>query len=180
MSRLLKSTREIWKNLDRNIYSGGRYKSNMKALFMVSMFSAALGLILIIVNLLSVNTTMLLASVLTLVSGVCCAICVKILKNREIAIIIPVMFCMVIITVYVLTAAGSGSAILWTILVPIGISYFVKVKYGIILSAYYTVLIFIVFFSPFREHYSVYYKSRTTSPAGGLMLALQGQWYFPA
>lgn len=100
MSRLLKSTREIWKNLDRNIYSGERYKSNMKALFMVSMFSAALGLILIIVNLLSVNTTMLLASVLTLVSGVCCAICVKILKNREIAIIIPVVFCMVIITVY--------------------------------------------------------------------------------
>lgn len=158
MSRLLYSIKEVWKDLDRNIYTGERYRSNMKALFMVSMISSVLGLILIVIDLFDNNRTMLIASVITVVSGICCGLCVKLLKKREIAIVIPVFFCIVVITVYVLSAAGSGSAILWTILVPIGINYFVNVKYGIILSAYYTVLIFIVFCSPLREHYSVYYN----------------------
>ena len=38
------------------------------------------------------------------------------------------------------------------------IIYFAYYKYGIILSAYYTVLISIVFYSPLRERYLLYYN----------------------
>ena len=158
MNKLLQSLKEVWLSLDRSIYTGERYKSNMNALFLVSLVSAGLGLILIALNLKGDDPMMFFASILTFVSGVLCAVFVRVLKKREIAIMIAVAFCFFMISFYVLSAAGEGSAILWTLLVPIGISYFVKVKYGIILSAYYTVLISVIFYSPLRERYLLYYN----------------------
>ena len=99
----------------------------MNALFLVSLVSAGLGLILIAVNLKGDDPMMFFASVLTFISGALCAISVRILKKREIAIMIAVAFCFFMISFYVLSAAGERAAILWTILVPIGISYFVTV-----------------------------------------------------
>ncbi len=155
--KTLDSARELWVNLDRDIYVGDRYSSNMKALFLVSLVTGLLGFILTVVNFASGNMPMTIAAIVTFIAGVSCAISSFILKKRKPATIISTGFCIIVITIYVLTAAGSGSALMWTLLVPVGISYFINVKYGILLSVYYTLLITVLFYSPLREIYTAYY-----------------------
>ena len=101
---------------------------------------------------------MFIASVATLVASVACAFCIKVLKNMEIAILIPTIFCGIAFTVYTFTGLGEGVALLWSLLMPIGMCYFVSVKYGMILSAYYSVLFSVVFYTPLRENLSLYYS----------------------
>ncbi len=157
-NRIFQSIAITWKNLNRTIYVGERLKSNMTALAYVSIVSSLLGLILIIVDLITKEWFMLGASILTFLSGVGCAYSVCVRKNREAAIRIPVLFCGIVCTVYVLTGFGEGSAILWSLLIPIGICYFVSVRYGILLSAYYSLLYLIVFYTPLNARISVYYN----------------------
>ena len=113
LNRILQSIAITWKNLNRTIYVGERLKSNMTALAYVSIVSSLLGLILIIVDLITKEWFMLGASILTFLSGVGCAYSVCVRKNREAAIRIPVLFCGIVCTVYILTGFGEGSAILW-------------------------------------------------------------------
>ncbi len=152
------SIKKVWADLNRSIYVGNRLRSNMLALTFVSCVTSVLSFILIIINIHGRNTVMLIASVVTFLAGLACAFCSHRLKNREMAIKIPTVFCAVAFTLYVFTGAGEGTAILWSILVPIGISYFVSVRYGIILSAYYTVIYAIVFYTPLNRKISAYYS----------------------
>ena len=99
---------------------------------------------------------MLVASGVTLLFGSACAYFAGVLKRREIAILCPTIFCAIAFTVYTLIGAGEGSALLWTFFVPIGICYFVSVKYGILLSAYYTILFFVLFYTPLKSHIQDY------------------------
>ena len=70
------------------------------------------------------------------------------------------LFCAIAFTSYTLTGAGQGSLILWAFTLPIGISYFVSVKYGIILSFYYTLLFVIVFHTPIGDPISALYPEQ--------------------
>lgn len=150
--------RNIWKDLNRSIYVGDRLKANLQAISFASYVTAILGVILIVVNILKEDKTMLLAAIATTVAGAGCAFCANVLKDRRLAIKIPTLFCAIIITIYVFTGAGQGSAVLWSILIPIGMCYFVSVKYGIIISAYYTILFFFVFLTPLNSYLQSYYN----------------------
>ena len=143
--------------MNRSIYVGERLKANLKALTVISIITTALGAILIVVNIMRGPNIMLVASIATFVAGTACAICSGVLKNREVAIIIPTLFCMIAFTLYAFTGAAHGTAIFWSLLMPIGISYFVSVKYGLVLSVYYSVLYCVLFYSPLKEHFAVYY-----------------------
>ncbi|WP_158589451.1 HD domain-containing phosphohydrolase [Butyrivibrio sp. CB08] len=137
---------------------GPRYESNMRALTFASIVSAILGLILVSFDISSHNYPLLFASFSTFLAGVGCGICTHVLKNRELAIKFPTLFCIFFITTYVLTAAGEGSAIMWSLFVPLGVCYFVSVKYGIYLSVYFTLLISAVLYSPLGERYTEFYN----------------------
>ena len=100
---------------------------------------------------------MLIPSLATFLGGVSCAYIAGVQKDREKAILIPTAFSAVAFTYYVLTAAAKGTAILWSLLLPIGISYFVSVKYGIILSLYYTVLYAVLFYTPLNARMAAWY-----------------------
>ena len=93
MRRFIDTFKRIWNDLDRSIYVGDRLRSNMLALTFVSFVTAALGLILIVINLFDHDTLRFVAAVLTFAAGLGCAFCTQILKNREAAIKIPTIFC---------------------------------------------------------------------------------------
>lgn len=152
--------RILWRNLDRPIYVGDRLRSNLMALTFVSIVTAVLGVVLIVLNLMTHQTTLLIMSVVTFGAGAACAYFSYVQKNREAAIIIPTAFCGMVFTVYAVTGTGDGSAMLWSVLLPIGISYFVSVKYGIVLSLYYSFLYMLVFYTPLRENVSMYYTEK--------------------
>jgi len=151
----------IWQDLNQSIYVGDRLKENLAAMTFVSVFCALLGLALIISNLLIRRKPLLDISVImsfvTLAAGAGCAFCCKVLKRREIAILIPTLFCIVVFTIYAFTGYLEGTGILWSLMLPIGMCYFISVKLGILLSAYYSLLYAVLFFTPLGAKTTQYY-----------------------
>ena len=150
--------RETWHILGEPIYVGNRLKANLRALTLASIVTALLGLVLTVMDLRSHDTIMLSAALATFVFASACCFCAGVLKNRELAGVFPTLFCAVVFTIYSVTGVGEGSAMLWTLLMPIGISYFVSVRNGILLSAYYAVLFGVLFHSPLKAQMSDYYN----------------------
>ena len=161
-NRFFTSTKAVWDNLGQSIFVGTRLKNNLLALTFVSIFCALLGLTLIAINLFSGSKPMflrLLMSFVTLFSGIGCAYCSWVLKNRNAAIIIPTLFSILICTVYAFTGYAEGTGILWSLLIPIGMCYFVGVKCGILVSVYYCILYCVICYSPLGANLSRYYTS---------------------
>jgi HD-GYP domain-containing protein (c-di-GMP phosphodiesterase class II) len=155
--------KQTWAMLDRSIYVGERLKANLTALTVVSCFTALLGLVLIALNLATGQADMLIPAIATFLGGIACAFIAGVLKNREKAILVPILFCAVAFTVYTLNGNGNGAAMFWTMMLPIGISYFVSVKYGILLSIYYTIFFAAVFYTPFFGQVVASYPQGFTS-----------------
>lgn len=149
---MFKRIKMMWEELGRPIYVGKRLESNLRVLTYVSLVTALLGLILIVLNLINGGIMMTAASVATLLAGLTCAYLAGIRKNRKAAIAIPTFFCLFMFTFYIVTGVGAGLTLCWSLLLPLGISYFVSVRHGIVLSAYYSVLYAVVFYTPIRDH----------------------------
>ena len=130
----------LWEELGRPIYVGKRLESNLKVLTYVSIVTTLLSLVLIIMDVVKGEVIMTFASVVTFLSGFSCAYFAGVRKNRKVAAAIPTIFCYFMFTFYIITGVGAGLTLCWSLLLPLGISYFVGVRQGIILSAYYTVL----------------------------------------
>lgn len=154
----MKSLKSLWKTLGRNIYVGSRLKANLIALTSVSIATALLGVVLIIMNVIEGDVVLLIPSILTFIGGASCGIFAGVLKKREIAAAIPSIFCTVMFTVYALTGMGDGTAIFWSLFMPIGLCYFVSIRYGIVLSMYHSLLYIILFYTPIKEKMAEHYS----------------------
>ncbi len=148
----------FFKMLNRDIYVGRRLKNNLIALTIVSIFTAILGLVLVILDIATNNYPMLVPASVTFLGGFACAIIAGIFKKRKIAIYIPVIFCLVAFTFYAITGAASGTAIYWSLLMPIGICYFVSVRAGLILSIYYSIFLCVLFYTPLKYNVADFYQ----------------------
>ncbi len=153
----MKKIVSLWRELGRSIYTGRRLKLNLIALTLVSSVCVLLGIILIVIDIVTKNYAMLVPAFLTFSGGVSCGMIAGVFKKRNIAIIIPTIFCAVMFTIYTFTGAGGGTAILWSLYLPIGMSYFVSVRSGIILSTYYSALFCVLFYTPLKQVVSAYY-----------------------
>ncbi|MBR2855202.1 MAG: hypothetical protein IKE81_12845, partial [Clostridia bacterium] len=154
-----RSLKEWWALLGRSIYVGERLKANLAALTAASLLTMALGMGLVIMNLLQpeISVPKTIMSVVTLLAGAGCAYLSYFRKDRKAAVIIPTLFCCFVFTFYALTGYAEGTGILWSLLLPIGMCYFVGVRYGIILSVYYSVLYAVVFYTPLGNNLRAYY-----------------------
>ena len=117
----------VWRDLNQSIFVGDRLKENLSAMTIVSVFCALLGVVLIVANVF--------------------------FRQRPLTSF-PVI---IVFTVYALTGYLEGTGILWSLLLPIGMCYFISVKLGILLSAYYSLLYFVVFYSPLGAKTAEYY-----------------------
>ena len=168
----MKLIADTWKMLGKPIYVGKRLRSNLTALTVVSIFTALLGLGLIVFDFVIRQYDLLLPAFATFAGGAGCAYLAGIRKNRKLAVLIPSIFCMVAFTYYFLSGAGEGTAVLWAFLLPIGISYFVSVRFGIGLSVYYTILFSVFCYSPLKRivagHYAEAFLTRLPILFAGL------------
>ena len=158
---LIPQIKAAWQDLNQSIYVGERLRENLFALTFVSIFTMLLGLVLILYNLLArrlpFTDVSVLMSIITFLAGAACAFCSGVLKNREKAILIPTLFSVVVFTVYALTGYLEGTGILWSLLLPIGMCYFISVKLGILLSLYYSLLYSVLFLTPLGSRVAAYY-----------------------
>ncbi len=157
----MKQLRTVWEELNRSIFVGERRQHNLRVLTYVSLFTAVLGLVLLVIDFrIGATGAALIPAFVTLAGGLGCAYFAAIRKNRAVACAFPVTFCLVMFTIYAFTGFMQGTAIFWSLLMPIGVSYFVGVKYGIYLSAYYSLLYIVLFYTPLREHVAAYYPEQ--------------------
>ncbi len=155
---MFKKIKEFWKKLDEPVFEGERLETHLKALTYVSAVTGTLGLIMAIINTLQDRGMVTLTSYAFFIGGAICAISAGVFRNRKIVVVVASVFCAFIFTYYLLSGATDGIATLWAMVMPIGICYFISVKYGIILSIYYELLIIIVFYTPIRENMLQYYS----------------------
>ena len=155
--KLSQRARETWNMLDRPIYTNERLVENLKALTNAGIFTAVLGVALLAVNVSTGRWPMAASAVLTSLFGAGCAFFAGVKKNRELAVLSPALFCAIVFVVYAMTGAMDGAAILWSFLMPIGLCYFVSVKYGIILSIIYSVFFCVLFYTPLLSFVPVTY-----------------------
>ena len=154
-----RSLKEWWALLGRPIFVGDRLKANLMALTAASVLTMILGLVLLVMNVLQpeISVPKIIMSVVTLLAGAGCAYLSYFRKDRKRAIIIPTAFCCVVFTFYALTGYAEGTGILWSILLPIGMCYFVGIRQGFVLSVYYSVLYAAVFYTPLGNNLRNYY-----------------------
>ena len=69
LKRIFDKFRSIWSTLDKTIYVGERYTSNMQALTFVSVVTVTLSLILIVVNIVTDDLLFLIPSFATLIAS---------------------------------------------------------------------------------------------------------------
>lgn len=109
---MFRKIREDWELLNRPIYTGQRLQGNLHALTIVSIFTALLGLVLMIVDLVTGDKAMFATAFLTFLGGVGCGYFAAVQKNRERATLIPTLFCIFAFTFYTINGLGEGSAML--------------------------------------------------------------------
>jgi hypothetical protein len=80
---MFKKIREDWEMLNRPIYTGERLRENLHALTVVSIFTAMLGLVLMIVDLVTGDKAMFATAFLTFLGGAGCGYFAGVQKNSE-------------------------------------------------------------------------------------------------
>lgn len=154
-----RTLKEWWTLLGRPIYEGDRLKGNLAALTAAGLIAAILGLILLVMNVLQPELSIpkIIMSNVTLLGGASCAYLAHFRRDRKSAVMIPTLFCCFAFTFYALTGYAEGTGILWSIILPIGMCYFVGVRHGVILSVYYSILYALVFYTPLGNSLKIYY-----------------------
>ena len=149
---MFKRIQSMWEEFGRSIYVGKRLESNLRVLTYVSIVTAILGVILTVSDIARGELGMTAASVVTFLCGVGCAYFAGVRKNRKAAAAIPTFFCLFAFTFYAITGIGAGMSLCWSLLLPLGLSYFVSIRHGIVLSTYYSILYVILFHTPVRNY----------------------------
>ena len=141
--------KKLWKELGRSIFTGERYKANLRGLA----FGSALIIILsVVTGYMNLNKGFIReasTAILGIISGAFALFFTVVKKDRRLTIITATLYFMINYT-YDTFFSTNGFAILWTLLLPLALGYFGNVKAGIFLSAYFVILYFSVFYTPIR------------------------------
>ena len=160
---MFRKLREIWADLGRSIYNEKRLQSNMKGITCVSILCTLLGLVMLFINVVQHKSMNIIeTSVVFIVSGTVSAVASGVFRKRSISEATAILTSVLVFTYYALTGAMDGFSISWSLVMPIGVCYFLSVKHGIITIAYYQALLCALFYLPsLRQSMSVYYSEIT-------------------
>ncbi len=150
MKDLINSLNNLWKELGRSIFTGERYKANLRGLAFGSALIIILSVLTGYMNLSKGFMREATTAILGIVSGLFALYFTVVKRDRRLTIIVATLYFMINYT-YDTFFSTNGFAILWTLLLPLALGYFGNVKSGIFLSAYFAVLYFAVFYTPLRQ-----------------------------
>ena len=154
---MIEAARRHWAMLNQSIYIGEKYEKNMAALGWFGLICAVFGTGMSIMNILQHKGFVTLTTILYAIGGIFVVVMVRAFKNRGAAVIAAVVISAVTFSYYAISGVNEGFAILWTMLMPLAICYFVGVKQGILLSLYFEILIVALFYTPLRSHFTGIY-----------------------
>ncbi len=147
---MIRYLRNIWKELGRTIFTGEKYKANLRGLAFGSVLIVVLSIVTGYMNLNKGYLREASTAILGVISGLFALFFTVVKKDRRLTIITATLYFMITYT-YDTFFSTNGFAILWTLLLPLALAYFGSVKSGVSLSAYFVVLYFVVFYTPLRR-----------------------------
>ena len=159
---MLKKLRETWAELGQSIFEGERLKANLKAITSVSLLSVVLGIVMISINIIQHRSIPIICtSALFILAGGISAIASGFFKARKVSEYCAIICCLTTFTFYAVTGSMNGFSVVWAMLMPIGVSYYLSAKAGIITSAYYELLCIVLFYTPLRNRMAANYSEIT-------------------
>lgn len=154
-----KKRENLWKELGRPIYVGDRLQANLTGITAVSIVSMMLGIVMLAINISQHRSPLILASsALFVVAGTTSAIASFFYRARRVSEFCAIFTCIVTFTFYAVSGSMNGFSVIWALVMPIGVSYFLSVRAGIFTSLYYEILCIVLFYTPLREKMSAYYS----------------------
>ena len=164
MTELRKKIKRSWELLHHDIFVGDMRDQNMRACLFVGIAVAMVASTTTTLNFLSnkdIITT--LTTIIQAIGGI--VIVIFILRDeKKIPTISMMLICIITFSYYAFSGATGGSAIIWTLLAPLGIGYFGNALYGIYCGVYFEVLLIAIFYTPVRyylsDHYTRFFMDR--------------------
>lgn len=149
--------RELWQSLDRSIYVGDRGSNNLKGMMLCGIVIAFIGLSTTGLNIRTHRGYATYATAAITLTGIAMAYLAGVKQNRKATGVLAGIMCIALFTSFAVYGINDGFAICWIVLVPLAYSYFVKVKWGLILGSYYQLLLIALFYTPARAAMKQYY-----------------------
>lgn len=157
VKRLLTMIKKHWHLLGQPIYTGEKYEKNLTAIAMFGLICMLFGTCMSIMNILQNKGFVTVTTILFAIGGMLILVAAKVFHNREASVIGSVIISALTFSYYAISGANDGFAILWTMMMPLAICYFMGVKHGIMLSLFFETMIIILFYTPLRENYTGVY-----------------------
>lgn len=144
------------KNLNKDIYIGKRRESNIKIIAVCCLFFVFLLFPFVLLNF---KQHLYYSAGLTIFNMVTFAVASAIAwfkKNRRIPAILVTVCMAILCSIYTIDETTEGFAILWAVIFPVAIMYFLDVRLGIAFSFYFELLFIFCFYTPFRSYFHIY------------------------
>ena len=160
MKNRFEDFRRVW---SRDTFVGERYENNIRNIGVVNGILILMGIILVAVNLMKGDYFTAMSPLAFLLLSVVTMILLLVFKSRKAACIISLVNMVVILT-YDILIISNGFAFLWTMFVPLTVCYLFGLKEGVLITAYFQFVFFVVFYTPLRQfvegHYPVVVMER--------------------
>ncbi len=153
MKKIIRTIIKHIKLLTKSIYKGKRLERNLVALTVLGCAIIVFGILLTVLNIVQGKTILAWTAGILAASGLIIVISVKGFRNRSVAIATTTVIGLGVFTFYALTGQNGGFSILWILLFPIAVCYFMSVGFGVILSIYFQLLLMVMFYTPLRENF---------------------------
>ena len=154
---MFKFLKGVWSELDRSIFEGKKLEKNLQGIVYVSLIIIVSNIITGIINLRNSYYVPVVASAMFVVQGTLNIYFIKVKQNRD-AAINTAMVSIIFIFTFEAINVSHGFPIFWTLLIPLAFCFLANVKAGILLSVYFLILYWVLFYTPLRytlmSHYS--------------------------
>ncbi|MBQ9545296.1 MAG: HD domain-containing protein [Clostridia bacterium] len=157
MKRLFGFFKKHFLLLNQSIYVGEKYEKNLYAIGWFGIIGFAFGCLMSLMNILQHKGFVTYTTVVVAVIGALIFLFARVFKKRNAAVICALLLSIFVFSYYAISGANEGFAILWTLLVPMAISYFMGVRHGILLSVYFEILVIVLFYTPLRANFTEFY-----------------------
>lgn len=148
----LKTLSELWNMLGRPIRTEDRLRRDLRAAALVGILGVLVGVFYFVENIWIRGVTpdlfSTIFSAVTVLCGLLMIYFALVRKEHEPAVLVVVLYCFLIFSCIICTGRWGGAGILWSLLLPIIMCSFISVRYGLLLSAFYTLMYFILFYTP--------------------------------
>ena len=153
---MIKKITDLYGKLTQSIYSDEKLEKNTKMLSVVSFALAVAMAVFLFINIASgLAFSAVCSGTMAAIFLGASVLCLRD-KRRAASVLLVVGLCFAC-TLYTVRGTSEGFAILWCVLIPISIMYFINVLKGIVTGIYFLLLITACFLTPVKELLSCYY-----------------------